>query len=150
MYFPIVVNNCWTMGNGYNKGNGNGFKMGGGKQGGDMSNGAHIFTNCISTDNPKKGFDQNNHDEGTYMINCVSARNGVNYGFNNDAPTYGEWNLVNCIGFLGDERNHQFNVNSVVNTTTSSWTTFDKCTDHNERDKMANNGVTPVVQDYTS
>ena len=120
VYFPIVVNNCWTMGNGYNKGNGNGFKMGGGKQGGDMSNGAHIFTNCISTDNPKKGFDQNNHDEGTYMINCVSARNGVNYGFNNDAPTYGEWNLVNCIGFLGDEINHQFNLSSVVNNTTSS------------------------------
>ena len=27
--YPIVVDNCWTMNNGYNNGNGNGIKMGG-------------------------------------------------------------------------------------------------------------------------
>ena len=93
VYHPIVVDNCWTMKNGRESGNGNGFKMGGGKQGGIMSYGAHIFTNCVSSDNPKKGFDQNNHDEGCYMINCVGFRNGVNYGFKNASASYGSWIL---------------------------------------------------------
>ncbi len=150
VYFPIVMDNCWTMKNGVSKGNGNGFKMGGGKQGGDMSNGAHVFTNCISTDNVKKGFDQNNHDEGTYMLNCVSVRNGINYGFNNAAPTYGKWVQRNCIGFAAGERNHQFNIESEVDALNCSWIDFDKCTPYNDRDKTNNNGVTPKIQDYTS
>lgn len=150
VYFPIVMDNCWTMKNGVNKGNGNGFKMGGGKQGGEMSNGAHIFTNCISTDNLKKGFDQNNHDEGTYMINCVAARNGTNYGFNNAAPSYGKWVQRNCIGFAAGERNHQFNVESEVDALCCSWIELDKCTPYNDRDKTNNGGVTPKIQDYTS
>lgn len=154
VYFPIVVNNCWTMKNGYDKGNGNGFKMGGGKQGGDMSNGAHIFTNCISTDNLKKGFDQNNHAEGTYMINCVSVRNAINYGFSNDAPTYGKWYLRNDIGFLAGERNHQFNAASTVDAENCSWITFDGCDKYSDRNKVPNpNGsgtITPKIGDYTS
>lgn len=43
--FPIVVDNCWVLNNGFDKGNGNGFKMGGCKQGG-TSVGAHVFKVC--------------------------------------------------------------------------------------------------------
>lgn len=154
VYFPYVVNNCWTMKNGYSKGNGNGFKMGGGKQGGDMSNGAHLFTNCIAIDNQKKGFDQNNHAAGTYMLNCVSVRNGTNYGFNNDAPVYGEWYLRNCIGFSAGERNHQFQAASTVNAQNCSWMTFDGCDVYSDRNKVPNPSgsgtITPKIGDYTA
>lgn len=54
--FPIVVDNCWVLNNGLDKGNANGFKMGGCKQGG-TSTGAHVFKNCIAAFNAKKGFD---------------------------------------------------------------------------------------------
>lgn len=154
VYFPYVVNNCWTMKNGTDKGNGNGFKMGGGKQGGDMSKGAHIFTNCVSIDNLKKGFDQNNHAAGTYMINCLSLRNGTNYGFNNDAPDYGKWYLRNSIGFLAKERNHQFNSASQVDAENCSWITFDGCDPYSDRNKVPNPSgsgtITPKIGDYTS
>ncbi len=154
VYFPIVMDNCWTMNNGLNKGNGNGFKMGGGKQGGDMSNGAHIFTNCISTDNPSKGFDQNNHDEGTYMINCVSARNDINFGFKNAAPTYGKWILRNCIGFGGGERNHQF-AEGTVDAANCSWISkdFDYTNPEGERNGGTDSQGTAydkAIKDYTS
>ena len=55
--FPIVVDNCWCLNNGFDKGNANGFKMGGCKQGG-TSTGAHVFKNCIAAFHAKKGFDQ--------------------------------------------------------------------------------------------
>ncbi len=136
--YPIVVDNCWTLDNGYNKGNGNGFKMGGSNDK-KTSFGAHIFTKCISVDNLSKGFDQNNHNEGTYMFNCVSARNGVNYGFNNAIPEYGDWVLRNCIGFSGNERNHQFNYKDSPSVSRAdiqycSWTTLDNCSPYSDRD----------------
>lgn len=154
-FFPYIVDNCWSMNNGFDKGNGNGFKMGGGKQGETMSNGAHIFTNCISIDNKSKGFDQNNHDEGTYMINCVSARNKINYGFNMDAPSYGKWYLRNNIGFKATERNHQFNSGSEVDAEYCSWLTFDGCDKYSDRNKVPNpakpgSTTTPKIADYTS
>lgn len=136
--YPIVVDNCWTLNNGYNKGNGNGFKMGGSNDK-KTSFGAHIFTKCISADNLNKGFDQNNHNEGTYMLNCVSVRNGVNYGFNNAIPEYGNWVLRNCIGFGGTERNHQFNYKDSPSVSRAdiqycSWTTLDNCSPYSDRD----------------
>ncbi len=136
--YPIVVDNCWTLNNGYNKGNGNGFKMGGSNDK-KTSFGAHIFTRCISADNASKGFDQNNHNEGTYLFNCVSVRNGINYGFNNAIPEYGNWVLRNCIGFAGEERNHQFNYKDSPSEPRAdiqycSWTTLDHCSPYNDRD----------------
>ncbi len=96
--FPIVVDNCWVLNNGLDKGNANGFKMGGCKQGG-TSTGAHVFKNCIAAFNAKKGFDQNHHREGAYLINDLSFGNGINYGYNMEKPDYGNWVLRNCVGF---------------------------------------------------
>ena len=107
--FPVLIDNCWALKSGKEKGNGNGFKVGGAKQGGE-STGAHVLTNCIAAFNEKKGFDQNHHTEGSYMINCTSFGNGVNYGFNMEEPVEGNWVLRNCLGFAPAERNHQFSV----------------------------------------
>lgn len=96
--FPIVVDNCWVLNNGLDKGNANGFKMGGCKQGG-TSTGAHVFKNCIAAFNAKKRFDQNHHREGAYLINDLSFGNGINYGYNMEKPDYGNWVLRNCVGF---------------------------------------------------
>ena len=148
VYFPVVVDNCWTMNNGRVQGNGNGFKMGGGKQGGEMSHGAHVYSNCISMNNPSKGFDQNNHEEGCYMFNCLSVGNGINYGFKNATTKYGKWVLRNCVGFNGKTRNHQFNAGN-VDAEYCSWMVFDHCAAVDDRDKSANGGKTPVIADYT-
>ena len=105
--FPIVVDNCWCLKNGFDKGNANGFKMGGCKQGG-TSMGAHVFKNCIAAWNEKKGFDQNHHREGSYLINDLSFSNGINYGYNMEEPDAGNWVLRNCVGFGAGERNSAF------------------------------------------
>lgn len=156
--FPIVVDNCWTMKNGYNKGNGNGFKMGGSNDK-KTSYGAHVFTNCISTDNKSKGFDQNNHNEGTYMFNCTSVRNGINYGFNMAIPDNGNWVLRNCIGFGATERNHQFNTKDSPSVSRAdiqfcSWTDLDNCSPYSDRDNSdpytGASGLNKATVDRTS
>ena len=116
VYHPIVIDHCWSYKAGYDstnveRGNGNGFKLGGGGSSGgaafDQSVGAHLVRNCISFASAAKGFDQNNAYEGMYIINNLSFQNGYNYRF----PTvvkYGTMHLVNNIGFLPEEKNHEF------------------------------------------
>ena len=142
--FPIVVDNCWCLKNGFDKGNANGFKMGGCKQGG-TSTGAHVFKNCIAAFHAKKGFDQNHHREGSYLINDLSFENGVNYGYNMDAPDQGNWVLRNCVGFGGD-RNHQFAVLPDVKSCT--WTDLDNVNPLSDRN--GGEGYNKTIADYTS
>ena len=142
--FPIVVDNCWCLKNGFDKGNANGFKMGGCKQGG-TSMGAHVFKNCIAAFHAKKGFDQNHHREGSYLINDLSFENGVNYGYNMEAPDQGNWVLRNCVGFGGD-RNHQFTVMPDVKSCT--WTDLDNVNPLSDRNGGA--GYNKTIADYTS
>ena len=113
--YPCLIDNCWAIWNGYledgSKGvNGNGFKQGGNKQGGG-SYGAHIFTNCVAAYNLYHGFDQNNHNEGNWIINCTAfANKQVNFRFNCDVDMLGGtvFHLRNCLGFLPGEANHRF------------------------------------------
>ncbi len=142
--FPIVVDNCWCLKNGFDKGNANGFKMGGCKQGG-TSMGAHVFKNCIAAWHEKKGFDQNHHREGSYLINDLSFCNGVNYGYNMEAPDAGNWVLRNCVGFGGD-RNHQFTVEP--DTKACTWTDIDNVNPLNDR--SGGTGYNKTIADYTS
>lgn len=138
--FPVVVDNCWALKSGVNKGNGNGFKMGGCKQGG-ISTGAHTFTNCITAFNPKKGFDQNHHTEGSYIINGLSFQNGTNYGYNMEEPKYGNWVLRNCIGFAPLERNHTFTV--CPDSKNCNWLDIDKLSPLSDRESK--DGITTTV-----
>lgn len=144
--FPILVDNCWALQSGYKQGNGNGFKMGGCKQGG-TSTGAHVFKNCIAAFNKSKGYDQNHHLEGSYLINDLAFENNVNYGYNMEEPTYGNWVLRNCVGFKPTERNHQFT--KCPDAKNCSWLIIDNLSPLSDR--ASSDGVTSTVyQKYGS
>lgn len=149
--FPIVVDNCWVLNNGFDKGNANGFKMGGCKQGG-TSTGAHVFKNCIAAFHAKKGFDQNHHREGSYLINDLSFGNGINYGYNMEKPDYGNWVLRNCVGFAYGsqkmERNSAFTIAPDIDYCT--WTNLDHTNPMGE--KASSNGTSyfKTIGNYAS
>ncbi|MBO5062655.1 MAG: right-handed parallel beta-helix repeat-containing protein [Prevotella sp.] len=137
--FPVLVDNCWALKSGVNKGNGNGFKMGGCKQGG-TSVGAHVFMNCVAAFNLKKGFDQNHHLEGSYLINNTAFENGINYGYNMEELTYGNWVLRNCIGFAPTDRNHTFT--KIPDSKNCNWLDIDglsPISDRESTDKVTSN-----------
>ena len=81
----VTFEGCWAFRNGIDvwntggfSGNGNGFKVGG-----NAKQANHVLTNCIAFENRVKGFDQNNNSGGLTIYNCLSARNGTNYGLGN-------------------------------------------------------------------
>ena len=149
--FPIVVDNCWCLKNGFDKGNANGFKMGGCKQGG-TSLGAHVFKNCIAAFHAKKGFDQNHHREGSYLINDLSFGNGINYGYNMEAPDEGNWVLRNCVGFAYGsqkmERNSAFTQAPDIDHCT--WTTLDNTNPLGEKASNTGTSYGKTIGDYSS
>ncbi len=149
--FPIVVDNCWVLNNGFDKGNANGFKMGGCKQGG-TSTGAHVFKNCIAAFHAKKGFDQNHHREGSYLINDLSFGNGINYGYNMEKPDYGNWVLRNCVGFAYGsqkmERNSAFTIAPDIEYCT--WTTLDNTNPLGEKASSNGTSYSKSIGNYAS
>ena len=149
--FPIVVDNCWVLKNGIDKGNANGFKMGGCKQGG-TSTGAHVFKNCIAAFHAKKGFDQNHHREGSYLINDLSFGNGINYGYNMEEPDYGNWVLRNCVGFAYGsqkmERNSAFTIAPDIDYCT--WTTLDHTNPMGEKASSNGTSYSKTIGNYAS
>lgn len=149
--FPIVVDNCWVLNNGFDKGNANGFKMGGCKQGG-TSTGAHVFKNCIAAFHAKKGFDQNHHREGSYLINDLSFGNGINYGYNMEEPDYGNWVLRNCVGFAYGsqkmERNSAFTIAPDIDYCT--WTTLDHTNPMGEKASSNGTSYSKAIGNYAS
>lgn len=149
--FPIVVDNCWVLNNGFDKGNANGFKMGGCKQGG-TSTGAHVFKNCIAAFHAKKGFDQNHHREGSYLINDLSFGNGINYGYNMEKPDYGNWVLRNCVGFAYGsqkmERNSAFTI--APNIEYCTWTTLDHTNPMGEKASSNGTSYSKTIGNYAS
>lgn len=149
--FPIVVDNCWVLNNGFDKGNANGFKMGGCKQGG-TSTGAHVFKNCIAAFHAKKGFDQNHHREGSYLINDLSFGNGINYGYNMEEPDYGNWVLRNCVGFAYGsqkmERNSAFTIAPDIDYCT--WTTLDNTNPMGEKASSNGTSYSKSIGNYAS
>ena len=116
--YPCLIDNCWAIYNGYLEDgsigiDGNGFKLGGHEQssGSDCSYGAHIFTNCVAAHNLCHGFDQDNHNEGTWLLNCTAFSNKlVNFRFNCDVDMIDNtvFHLRNCLGFRPGESNHRF------------------------------------------
>ena len=160
VYHPVVIDSCWAYHAGYTPdgaavGNGNGFKLGGGGSSGgaafDQSLGAHVVTNCVSFDNLKKGYDQNNAYEGMYIINCTGWGNDYNYRF----PTlfkFGGMTIRNCIGWGARTLNHEFlsedKEGSVVpDTDFNSWTTLDGCNPYKEGAKVGKEKI--MTKDYS-
>ena len=165
VYHPIVISDCWSWNGGLDKngvarGNGNGFKLGGGGTSGgaafSQSVGAHVVKNCVSFGCAAKGFDQNNAYEGMYLFNNVAWNNQYNYRF----PTifmYGGMYMRNNIGWgataSGGVGNHEFlsadkTGSQVPNTTYNSWTLIDGCDPYKENNKV--NGVKVATQNHAA
>ncbi|HEX3043674.1 MAG TPA: hypothetical protein VHY08_02890 [Bacillota bacterium] len=72
------------------KGNSNGFKLGSASSKyGPQTNGTRTLTNCITFNNFKKGFDQNNGGDTSYITNGISFNNNQNYQLNlNKLPVF--------------------------------------------------------------
>lgn len=161
VYHPVVIDHCmaWKAGfdsTGTARGNGNGFKLGGGGTSGgaafDQSVGAHRVNNCISFENHQKGFDQNNAYEAMYLFNNVAWGNDYNYRF----PTvfnYGTMYMRNNIGWGAVTKNHEFlsvdkEGSQVPDTEFNSWTTIDGCDPYKEGNKV--NGLTVNTKDHSA
>jgi len=166
VYHPILIKDCWAWKGGYDKnnvarGNGNGFKLGGGGTAGGaafkQSVGTHVVTNCIAFDNLHKGFDQNNAYEGMYLFNNVAWNNEYNYRF----PTifeYGGMYLRNNIGWGATKENHEFLSEGKVgaqvpDTDFNSWTILDGCSPYKEstkvKDPVTGKNVNVYTKDYS-
>lgn len=161
VYHPIVIANCWAWNGGKDaanvaRGNGNGFKQGGGGTSGGaafaQSVGAHLITNCVSFNNTNKGYDQNNAYEAMYLFNNVAWGNDYNYRFPTVIP-YGTMYLRNNIGFKASMFNHEFlsaskEGSKVPDTGFNSWTSFDGCDPYKDGNKV--NGVNVWAKDYST
>lgn len=161
VYHPIIINNCWSWNGGKDannvaRGNGNGFKLGGGGSAGgaafSQSVGAHVVSNCVSFNCTNKGFDQNNAYEGMYLFNNVAWGNMYNYRFPTVIP-YGTMYMRNNIGFKATTLNHEFlSANKegakVPNTAFNSWTTFDGTDPYKDGNKI--NNVNVWAKDYSA
>jgi hypothetical protein len=101
-----------------NYGNGNGFKLGGNY----TANNATLH-NCISVNNPVKGFDQNNNNGVMTIYNCTSYNNGNNYGFSNSS--YGTLVIKNSAS-LTSKGSNSFSSKSVTQAY-NSWNTGFTC-----------------------
>lgn len=161
VYHPIVIDNCWCYKGGYNgagtaRGNGNGFKLGGGGTSGgaafSQSVGAHLVRNCVAFDNLGKGFDQNNAYEAMYLFNNVAWGNNFNYRFPTEFK-YGTMYMRNNIGFKAVKGNHEFlsankTGSQLPDTEYNSWTTIDGCDPYKDGNKV--NGSKVSAQDHSA
>lgn len=89
--FPVIIENCYAMGNGYSdfgtkspvNGNGGGFKMGGSQKG----TGHHIIKQCVAWKNKASGFYANYTNAGSQWYNNTSFKN-EDRSFNMASTTY--------------------------------------------------------------
>lgn len=106
---PILVDSCWSYGNGVNywpdmitsyQGDGNGFKLGGG--GGVDGNAPNVVVHSFALCNVGKGFDQNHNSWGITCINCTGYKNNGmgNFAFE-ETPSMGKHVMINNLSYAG-------------------------------------------------
>ncbi len=98
--YNTSMDSCWTWGNGWDEGNGNGFKTGGSKTVSNVK-----LTNCVSFNNSAKGFDQNHNMGSVTIYNCTSYRNGSGNYYFYEKPTGGTNTFKNNISYKTIWRN---------------------------------------------
>ncbi len=117
----VVIADCWTFRNGYlpnespSIGNGNGFKVGG-----EFIAANHYVRNCISFDNRKYNYHQNNNTGKITIYNSL-AWNGEQRNYNFYLEEAGPNLLINNISFNGNSGDRFTN----CNMTTNSWQSID-------------------------
>ena len=97
----IVMDHCWAWKNGYDNGDGSGFKLGTTK-GTPENHVQRTLTNCISFSNSKIGFDQNTANVIMKLYNCTAYNNGT-YGFNFQWHNIRD-TLINNISYKNGEK----------------------------------------------
>ena len=122
---PILVDSCWSWGNGVNywpeyissyEGDGNGFKLGGG--GGVDGNAPNVVLHSFAFNNVGKGFDQNHNAWGVTCINCTGYNNNGmgNFAFQ-EVPSQGKHVMINNLSYSGTGQN----IAAGSTETTNSW-----------------------------
>jgi len=113
----------WTNDTGSFQGNGNGIKMGGNGTGGS-SEGIHEAWNCVAFNCNKtgsvKGFDQNSHNGGEILVNCLAFGCGYDFMFEKSATNCEYYNNV-CFGNIEIAGGINSN-NAMLSTSDKAWT----------------------------
>ena len=113
----------WTNDTGSFQGNGNGIKMGGNGTGGS-SEGIHEAWNCVAFNCDKsgsvKGFDQNSHNGGEILVNCLAFGCGYDFMFEKSASNCEYYNNV-CFGNIEIAGGINSN-NAMLSTSDKAWT----------------------------
>lgn len=114
----------WTNDTGSFQGNGNGIKMGGNGTGGS-SEGIHEAWNCVAFNCNKtgsvKGFDQNSHNGGEKLVNCLAFGCGYDFMFEKSATNCEYYNNV-CFGSIEIAGGLDSN-NAMLSTSDKAWKT---------------------------
>lgn len=112
----------WTNDTGSFQGNGNGIKMGGNGTGGS-SEGIHEAWNCVAFNCNKtgsvKGFDQNSHNGGEVLVNCLAFGCGYDFMFEKSATNCEYYNNV-CFGNIEIAGGIDSN-NAMLSTSDKAW-----------------------------
>ena len=114
----------WTNDTGSFQGNGNGIKMGGNGTGGS-SEGIHEAWNCVAFNCNKtgsvKGFDQNSHNGGEILVNCLAFGCGYDFMFEKSSTNCQYYNNV-CFGNIEIAGGLDSN-NAMLSTSDKAWKT---------------------------
>lgn len=133
--FAVYLIECWAWGSGRAsnfgwvqasgsfQGNGNGIKLGGNGPGGP-SRGIHEVWNSVAFNNNKtgsvKGFDQNSHQGGEKIINCLAFGNGYDFMFEQSAANRSYFNNV-CFGRIEIAAGSTESHNAMLSTSNQAW-----------------------------
>ena len=133
--YQVQLIECWAWGSGRGEnfgwandtgsfqGNGNGIKMGGNGTGGS-SEGIHEAWNCVAFNCNKtgsvKGFDQNSHNGGEKLVNCLAFGCGYDFMFEKSSTNCEYYNNV-CFGNIEIAGGINSN-NAMLSTSDKAWT----------------------------
>jgi len=115
----------WTNDTGSFQGNGNGIKMGGNGTGGSSA-GIHEAWNCVAFNCNKtgsvKGFDQNSHNGGEKLVNCLAFGCGYDFMFEKSGTNCEYYNNV-CFGNIEIAAGGIDSNNAMLSTSDKAWKT---------------------------
>ncbi|NPA67044.1 MAG: T9SS type A sorting domain-containing protein [Chlorobi bacterium] len=117
--YPVEFYNCMSYNNGFNGGDGNGFKLGVNISDNDK----HILRNCIAWNNKQNGFDYNDNELSQTLHNCTAYNNGRNYKFDNINGSPVKHDIVNCISAV--TQNDDILLQTVIDENINSWNLID-------------------------
>ncbi len=98
----IIYENCWSFSNGYDEGDGNGYKLGRTLES-KLAYPQRIMTNCMAVNNTNRGFSQTDGEVDMQLFNTLSYNNGTfgyYFGDTEDADIYIKNSISYGIGYV--------------------------------------------------